>query len=130
LADFRAANIAVAAKKGTITGAEAGKLKTANDKIKTAFLKQLDALNAGAEGEDLDWSNHGPAFLKADFDEFEVDKESDLSNPPYRRVLESVTGPNPLLDSYFYDPKTGAEAKPYHKVEVLCSYLGIEVKSP
>lgn len=128
LADFRAANIAIAKAKGTITEAEANKLTAANDKIKTAFLKQLDALKGGGSGQD--WTIHGPDFLMGDFAEFEVDKESELSNPPYRRVLESVPGPNPLLDSYFYDPRTGAEAKPYHKAEVLCNYLGLDVKSP
>ncbi len=126
LADFRAANIANAAKNGAITEAEANKLNQANNKIKSAFLKQLDALKGGGSGQD--WTIHGPDFLMGDFAEFEVDKESELSNPPYRRVLESVPGVNPLLDSYFFDPKSGAEAKPYHKAEVLCRYLRLDIK--
>jgi hypothetical protein len=126
LADFRAANIANAKANGAITEAEAKKLTAANDKIKSAFLKQLDALKGGGSGQD--WTIHGPGFLLGDFAEFEVDKESELSNPPYRRVLASVPIPIKNLDTYFYDPKTGAEAKPYHKAAVLCSYLGLDIK--
>jgi hypothetical protein len=128
LADFRAANIANATEKGAITGAEAKKLNEANDKIKSAFLKQLDALNAGAVIT-VDWTIHGPDFLMGDFAEFEVDKESGLSDPPYRRVLESVTGPNMSLDRYFFDPSSGGDAQPYRKVEVLCNYLGLDIKT-
>lgn len=146
LADFRAANIAIATEKGAITGAEAKTLNDANDKIKAAFLEQLDALKAGPgkakktgffgkmmgkqeEGDPLDWSSHGPKFLLGDFDQFKVDKKgSALSDPPYLRVLESVPVPDMSLDRYFFDPTSGAEAREYHKVQVLCKYLDLDIK--
>lgn len=146
LAEFRAANIAIATEKGAITATEAKTLTDANDKIKAAFLEQLDALKAGGgkakkgavfgkllgkkeEGDPLDWSSDGPKFLLADFDQFKVDKKGKgLSDPPYRRVLGSIPVPDMSLDRYFFDPSSGAEAQPYHKMQALRQYLGLDIE--